>query len=178
MRYGRLSMSLCAALASASAACHDASEPTSPRLAPSAIASAAASNGGAPAPSGFDLVTDEICPGIDLHLEASGKAKTLGVGKAGAVTIFLSPGQDARLTNLSTGKSVTVSISGAFHETVTDNGTVVTVITGRNLTFDPEADVHFALTDGVFSFAFDADGNLVEPRAGKGRIVDACALVS
>ena len=178
MRYQSLYLSLCLAAAGVTAACRDGVGPAAPVLAPPAGARAAASNGGGPSETGFDLVTDELCPGISLHLEVSGKTKTLTAGPGGALAIILSPGQEARLTNLSTGKPVTLSISGAFHQTVRPNGDVVTVITGQNLTYDPVAPIHFALTDGVFSYVLDAVGNLVEPRDGKGRIVDVCTLIA
>ena len=169
---------LYAALACTAAACGDPLDPVAPRVTTGAAALAAASNGGAPAPNEFELVSDELCPGISLQLEGSGKAKTLTVGKNGTVTIFLSPGLDVRLTNLSTGKQVTVPISGASHQQVDPSGNLVTVMTGRNLSFDPIAEPHFAFTSGAFSFAFDPSGTLVQPRQGQGQITDACALIS
>jgi hypothetical protein len=51
----------------------------------------------------------------------------------------------------------------------------VTVVTGRNVLFDPEAG--FVLAIGTFSFAFDPAGNLVQPLSGRGRTIDICKLI-
>lgn len=178
MQYKPPYLPVCVALACAATACSDRPDPVSPGPAPHATAWAASSNAGAPAPTESELVSDDFCPGFSVRLEASGKAKTLTVGRNGGVTIFLSPGLDVRLTNLSTGKQVTVPISGASHQTVKPNGDVVTVMTGRNLSLDPITEPHFAFTSGAFSFVLDASGSLVQPRQGEGQITDACALIS
>ena len=166
------------ALACVASACSERFDPVSPHLGTPAVAFAANSNGSAPTSTELDLVSDALCPGITFRLEGRGKTKTLTVGKEGGVTIFLSPGLDVRLTNLATGKQVTVPISGASHQTVNANGEIETVMTGRNLSYDPVDEPHFAFTSGVFTYVVDAAGNLIEPRHGSGQITDACALIS
>ncbi|HKH10443.1 MAG TPA: hypothetical protein VKA73_04785 [Rubrobacter sp.] len=109
-----------------------------------------------------------------VRLEMSGKAKTIDLPGDGF--IFTSPGLTATLTNVDTGEQETVAITGALHQTTLDNGDVVTRATGRNLLGDPEAG--FVIASGNFSFAFDAQGNLVQPLSGDGRLVDVCGILS
>ena len=79
------------------------------------------------------------------------------------------------MTNLFNSHQVTLNVTGAFHQTTEANGDVVTVVTGRNLLGDPEAG--FVLAIGNFSFAFDANNNLIQPLAGKGTLTDICGLI-
>jgi hypothetical protein len=108
-----------------------------------------------------------------IQLSGKGKAITLSGGR----TIFTSPGLNASITNEDNpAHQVTLNITGAFHQTVRANGDVETVVTGRNLLFDPEAG--FVLARGTFSFVFDAQGNLIQPLSGQGQLTDVCALLS
>jgi hypothetical protein len=109
-----------------------------------------------------------------VRLEYSGKAKTLQL--PGERFIFTSPELTATLTNLDTGEQETVVITGAFHRTTLENGDVVTEATGRNLLGDPEAG--FVIAIGNFSYVFDAEGNLIQPLAGEGQLIDVCTLLS
>ena len=70
---------------------------------------------------------------------------------------------------------MTLNITGIFHVTTEPDGDVVTVATGRNALLDPIAG--FVLTQGNFTYTFDADGNLIAPLSGRGRVTDICALV-
>jgi len=104
-------------------------------------------------------------------------------GKAGTITlpggrfIFTSPGLHAALTNLTDqAKSVTLNITGTFHQSTDSNGDTVTVVTGRNLLGDPDAG--FVLAIGSFSFKFDKNGNLVQPLSGTGQLIKVCPLIS
>jgi hypothetical protein len=111
--------------------------------------------------------------GVEILL--TGKAKTIDL--PGDRFIFTSPGLDATLRNLDDpSKQVTLNVTGAFHQTTTQDGSVVTVTTGRSLLFDPQAG--FVLAIGHFSFVFDADQNLIQPLEGQGQLVDACALIA
>lgn len=110
--------------------------------------------------------------GVELSL--TGKAKAIEL--PGSRVIVTSPGLDATATNLDDlSKQVTLNITGVFHETTEQDGSVVTVVTGRNLLFDPQAG--FVLAIGNFSFVFDADGNLIQPLEGQGRLIDVCAAI-
>src|SRR5690349_661997 len=104
-----------------------------------------------------------------------GKAKTIEL--PGGRTIATSPGLSATLTNVDDPENETVlNITGVFHITVSENGDVKTVVTGRNLLNDPEAG--FVLAIGTFSFIFDAAGNLIQPLTGQGQLIDVCGLLS
>jgi hypothetical protein len=110
-----------------------------------------------------------------MRLDLSGKAKTIELPNG--AFIFTSPGLDVTITNLDSPENQAMfNITGTFHQTTNpENGEVTTVVTGRNLLFDPEAGTNIAI--GNFSFVFDAEGNLVQPLAGEGRLIDVCALL-
>jgi len=81
------------------------------------------------------------------------------------------------LTNLSDPvKSVTLNITGTFHQSTDTNHDTVTIVTGRNLLGDPDAG--FVLAIGSFSYKFDAAGNLVQPLMGTGQLIKVCPLIS
>jgi len=139
----------------------------------------AQSNGGKPThvdEEPIDLDSGAVFGNCDfpVRLEYSGKAKTLQL--PGERFIFTSPGLTATLTNVDSGKQETVVITGAFHQTTLENGNVVTEATGRNLLGDPEAG--FVIAVGNFSYAFDAEGNLIQPLEGEGQLIDVCTLLS
>jgi hypothetical protein len=107
-------------------------------------------------------------------LSVAGNAGVINL--PGGRVIFTSPGTNATLTNLSDpSKTVTLNITGSFHQS-TQNGNTVTVVTGRNLLGDPVAG--FVLAIGTFSFVFDASGNLVQPLTGFGQLISVCKLIS
>ncbi len=142
-----------------------------------AVPVVSAQPGGGP-PEPIDETPQELDPGVVCEFgvlyEETGKTKEIDLPGDRTTTIF--PGARATLTNLETGKRVTLNITGTFDERVLENGDVLTVLRGRNLAFDPEAG--FVLTKGRFSFAFDAEGNLIQPLSGKGKLVDVCGLLS
>ena len=113
-----------------------------------------------------------------IQLDLSGKAKTIELPNG--AFIFTSPDLNVTITNLDNGEQASFNITGAFHQTTDPvTGDVTTVITGRNLPFDPKAGVN--LTIGNFSFVFDAEGNLIqsfEDTDGKGQVIDVCALLA
>jgi hypothetical protein len=110
---------------------------------------------------------------VELHLTGKGKTIELPGGR----TLVTSPGQTVVVTNLDDpSHSVTLKIPGAFHITTAPNGDVLTVVTGRNLLFDPEAG--FVLAIGRFQYRFDSGGNLVEPLNGRGQLLDVCQMVA
>lgn len=104
----------------------------------------------------------------------SGKGKTIEL--PGGRTIFTSPGLKATLTNLDNPENqVTLNVTGSFHQTIQENGDVETVATGRSLLYDPVAGL--VLTNGRFTYVFDAEGNLIQPLNGKGQVTDVCNLL-
>ena len=126
--------------------------------------------------AGDDTVLGGSCD-FPIQLDLSGKAKTIELPNG--AFIFTSPDLDVTITNLDNGEQASFNVTGSFHQTTAENGDVTTVITGRNLPFDPEAGVN--LTIGNFSFVFDAQGNLLqsfEDTDGKGQVIDVCALLA
>jgi hypothetical protein len=111
-------------------------------------------------------------PKFITRSSGKGKVITLPDGRR----ILTSPGLYVTVTNVETGEQATFNITGTLHETTNlETGEVTTRITGRNLLFDPEAGV--VLTIGPFTYVFDAEGNLIQPFVGKGKVTDVCALL-
>jgi hypothetical protein len=111
---------------------------------------------------------------FDVEVSFSGLAGEIDL--PGNRFIFTAPQLTATLTNLENGRSVTLSITGAFHQSTDQNGNVTTVATGRNLLGDPIAG--FVLAIGDFSFVFDSNGNLIQPLTGQGQLIDVCSLIN
>jgi hypothetical protein len=136
-------------------------------------------NGGAPEDVSGTIPPEVVAqfPGacsfpMQLDLSGKGKVITLPDGRR----ILTSPGLHVTVTNMDNGEQATFNITGTFHETTNlETGEVTTVVTGRNLLFDPEAGV--VLTIGNFSFVFDDEGNLIQSFEGKGQVIDVCALL-
>jgi hypothetical protein len=114
-----------------------------------------------------------------LEITLSGKSKTVELSDDRF--IFLSPGQEATLTNLDdSSHSLTLNITGSFHQTTLEDGSVLTEYDGRNLLADPSIDdgePGFVLAIGHFSTIFDNQGNLVQPLEGQGQIVNVIDLL-
>ena len=130
--------------------------------------------------AGFELLieaNDKDFPGtcnFPVLVEATGDVKTIELPNG--TTLFVFPGLEATLTNPATGTSETYSVTGANRVLPPDEeGVVVTEVTGRNLLIDPEAG--FVVASGNFSFAFDEEGNLVQPLEGEGQLIDVCELL-
>jgi len=135
--------------------------------------------GGAPIDAGFELL---INPGdypgtcsFPVLLEVDGKGKTIELPNG--TFLATSPGLNATLTNPETGAQETYNVTGSVR-TTTDpvSGDVVTELRGRNLAIDPQAG--FVVVAGNYSFAFDANGNLIEPLSGNGQLIDVCEALA
>jgi hypothetical protein len=130
-----------------------------------------------PVSGSLDLPADAFRPGacpFPINIEQAGKAGTIAL--PGGRYIFTSPHLTITVKNLSDPtKIVTLVAPGAFHQTTAADGTVTTVVTGRNVLGDPVAG--FVLAIGTFSFATDAQGNLLQSLDGKGQLIDICALI-
>jgi hypothetical protein len=111
---------------------------------------------------------------FDVQGTLTGKTKTITL--PGDRLIITSPGAHITLTNLSDpSKTVTLNITGSFHQSTTQAGDMLTVVTGRNLLGDPDAG--FVLAIGNFSFAFHGSV-LVQPLIGNGQLIHVCTLIS
>jgi hypothetical protein len=156
-------------------ACVD--QPTAPAvsLEPGSIAAARANAGGRPidATFSFDVPAGDVCD-FGLHFDATEKERTIEL--PGDRTLQIFPGALWTVTSVSNGNQETFRIPGSFHTTTLANGNVKTVLTGRNLGFDPVPG--FVLMMGTFSIVFDAEGNLIQPLQGSGQLIDVCSLLS
>jgi hypothetical protein len=141
------------------------------------LARAGSGRGSPPVPvSGSFIVRGGSVPGCDFDVEVSFSGLAGEIDLPGNRFIFTAPQLTATLTNLQNGRSVTLSITGAFHQSTDQNGNVTTVATGRNLLGDPVAG--FVLAIGDFSFVFDSNGNLIQPLTGQGQLIDVCSLIN
>lgn len=135
-------------------------------------------NGGAPADaSGTIVVNPGDYPGscnFPFSLDLSGKGKTIELPDRSL--IMTSPGLDVTVTNLQNNEQATFNITGSVHQSTSENGDVVTVVTGRNFATDPVAGTTVVI--GRYSFVFDANGTLIQPQTGTGQRIDICALLS
>jgi hypothetical protein len=114
-----------------------------------------------------------------LEIALSGKSKTIELSDDRF--IFLSPGLEATLTNLDDpSNSLTLNITGSFHQTTSEDGSVLTEYDGRNLLGDPSIDDGergLVLAIGHFSTIVDNEGNLVQPLEGQGQVVNVIDLL-
>ena len=134
--------------------------------------------GGAPIDAGFSLL---INPGdfpgtcsFPVLLETDGKGKTIELPNG--TFLATSPGLNATLTNTETGAQETYNVTGSVRTLPVKDGIAVTELRGRNLTIDPQAG--FVVVAGNYSFAFDEEGNLVQPLSGNGQLIDVCEALA
>jgi hypothetical protein len=110
-----------------------------------------------------------------MQLEISGKTKTIEQGNGDTISIY--PNWTVTVTNTDTDEEATFKVTGANHLSTLENGNVQTVMTGRNLAFDPEAGTFVSM--GHFTFVNTPDNMTnVVPVSGTGRMIDVCALLS
>jgi hypothetical protein len=142
-------------------------EPATTRPSPMSIAA------GGPPVETVDSYVSTTC-GFEILVEANGKLKEIPLPGGRVKVLF--PAFRGRLTNVATGKQVSLSITGSFHITAIPNGDTEIVYTGRN-TFDDPFAGRFLLLIGHFREVFDQDFNPVVPLGGTGRMVDVCQLL-
>jgi hypothetical protein len=114
-----------------------------------------------------------------LEFALSGKSKEIDLPDDRV--IIVSPGLEATLTNLDDpSNSLTLNITGSFHQTTLEDGSVLTEFDGRNLLADPfidDGEPGLVLAIGHFSFIVDNQGNLVQPLEGQGQVVNVIDLL-
>ena len=123
------------------------------------------------------IITEEQFTGacsFPVAFEPTGKEKQIELPNG--TLLITSPGLDVTLTNTETGTSETFNVTGAVRVLPPEEGIQVTEVTGRNLLIDPDAG--FVVASGNFSFAFDEEGNLVQPLEGEGRLIDVCEALA
>lgn len=125
----------------------------------------------------FVVPPDTLSESQDFPLEItlSGKAKTIELPDDSE--ILLSPGLKATLTNLDDpSHSLTLNITGSFHQTMLEDGSIVTEYNGRNLLADPfidDGEPGLVLAIGHF---VDNDSDMLPPE-GQGQIVNVIDLL-
>jgi hypothetical protein len=107
-------------------------------------------------------------------VEATGKSKAIE-SPTGEV-VGVSTNTKVTVTNVDSGKTVTYSVNGTFHNSTDADGNVTTTATGSNLLTD--ANYGVVITNGTFTFTFDKKGKLVQGLSGTGNITDVCAALS
>ena len=125
------------------------------------------------------VVVDEFLLSVSqdfpLEIVISGKSKTIEL--SGDRTISLSPGLKATLTNLDDpSNALTLNITGSFHQTMLEDGSILTEYNGRNLLADPfidDGEPGLVLAIGHF---VDNDSDML-PVEGQGQIVNVIDLL-
>ncbi len=162
------SLTISLSLVCALAACVDQQLPIAPAEYPAVTAS---SSSGPPTPVNLSFILDGPC-GFSVLVELDGKEKVKEL--PGGLLVISSPGLNATLTNLDTGKQAIEGITGTIRVTFHENGDAELGLTGRNLV---EVENGLFITIGNWSLTVDLDGNSVQPLQGKGKLIDVCELL-
>ena len=162
----RLMTLICCALTFT--ACTNSEAPVAPTL---AVPKALANQGGAPEPLDVEFELD-VC-GFPIDARIFGKEKF--IAHPNGRLLIAAPSEAVTLTNVETGKTTTLGITGMIQVTFLENGDAVLDLSGRSL-FE-RADGLF-LTVGNWSATIDLSGNEAVPLNGTGRLIDVCALLS
>jgi hypothetical protein len=132
-----------------------------------------------PAP-GDVTITGQCAFPVLGHIEG-GEIATTFFDKAGnpVKLIGVFPGQTLTLTNLDTGKSITVSDAGSFHATAAPDGSLKVSITGHGpipneVTGEPGI---WYLDGGHILVALDAEGNLTSVEV-RGNLINLCSQLA
>jgi hypothetical protein len=132
-----------------------------------------------PAP-GDMVFTDQCAFPVLGHIEG-GEINTTFTDKSGDPVKLLGvfPGQTLTLTNLDTGKSITVVNAGSFQARAERDGSVTISITGRGPIPDFIAGEPglWYLNGGRVVVTFDADGNVTSVDVS-GNLVDLCTQLA
>ena len=149
-----------------------------------AVASAASANKPTReiVPGQADVVFTDQCGFPVLgHIEG-GEIITTFTDKAGTavkqITVF--PGNKATLTNLVTGKSITLPLTGSSSARLQPDGSVLYAATGHGL-FAPNpvtGEPGIWYLSGRGTVGMDAAGNLTSPPAASGKLVNLCARLA
>jgi hypothetical protein len=167
-------------LACAAVACSERQSPVAP------IATVlAASNAGAPQPVDptpfIDPFFSAIC-GFPVQVVSDGKLKEIVL--PGDRIIVTGPGFTVTLTNLTSGRTERLVLTGSLHRTTLPNGNFDYVWIGLNIVaFDDSFPNIFAnsvlLITGRYSLVVDpATGGIVQALHGNGQIIDLCDVLS
>ncbi len=140
-----------------------------------AVVGATGAQAASPQPVHDDVVgaPGEFCAFAEaLHYE--GKIKVIDL--PGGRTIVTSPGLTVTATNLATGKSVSLSITGPGFDAPRADGLIDVTLNGRNLM---SGEGSTQLLVGRTTLVLDpTTGLAVAPPTPPARVVDVCALIA
>lgn len=119
------------------------------------------------------LITDQCAFPVLAHIDGV-EIITTFTDRAGnpIKQIGVFPGNTITLTNLDTGKSITVSGTGSFHARAEADGSVSVKVTGHGPVPNPMAGIWY-LSGGRFVATFDAEGNIMSVDS-TGNLVNLC----
>lgn len=129
---------------------------------------------------GSEILSDEFC-GFAVELVIEGKG---GLILFDDRAILTAPGMEAQLTNMATGKTVSLKIQGTFHDTFLDEegDHIRTLNVGRNLLygyFDGDPGIFLTIgkivTESVLS-VFPWEFEVIESES-PGKMIDVCAML-
>ncbi|MGB8337755.1 MAG: hypothetical protein WCD07_00570 [Burkholderiales bacterium] len=120
----------------------------------------------------------DLCS-FPLKFTGDGKLKIIFL-KGGQRIIGMAPGVVNTITNLDQPDKVfTRKVGGSTHVTNAVDGSALIELRGQLYYFGGPTDSPSGLwlLIGNYSLAFDATGNLTQPLAGQGRMIDICGLL-
>ena len=124
--------------------------------------------------SGEATYFDDVDCGFPVQIDIFGSTITI-VSASGDRVFGAFPGGRATLTNLDTGRSLTVNIAGPFHQSFAADGSTTLTSTGPALFFlEFRGDPGITLLDGRFVWTFDSQGNETS-FSSVGKTRDLCA---
>ena len=132
-------------------------------------------------PAGDRLINDQCTFPVLGHIEGS-EIQTTFTDRAGNPIRLLAvfPGNRLTLTNLDTGKSITLGATGSFHLRVEPDGSGSAMVTGQGAWPDGnpitgEAGIWYQ--SGRVSATFDAEGNTTSIKS-TGKLVNLCTQLA
>ncbi len=137
-----------------------------------------------PAPESFRFAAGEVCafPVLIEFPESKNKAVTFTDDSGNPVRQIITGKLRARVTNLATGESLAVNVSGPAFLTFTESGLATVTLGGRGLLFlragidAPPAGIF--LVSGQLVLAIGPEGEVTEIVSRTGQIQDLCAALA
>ena len=123
----------------------------------------------------FDLAADPLWCSFPIHIDVVGTGKVIDHGDGRTTEVY--QGFRVTVTNLADPtKSTTFNVPGTVRNLPQEDGTVVHVMTGPNLSGDTNGGLAF--TVGRFVWVTDASGAVIVHRNGNGRFEPACPMIA
>lgn len=112
--------------------------------------------------------------GFPVQFRVTGKSKVI---EHGDQLITIGPAQKGTFINTAAGKSVSLNLSGTFHETVLADGDLVGKATGHNLFAGPGVE-GLLYTTGKVSYRVDAASGSLTITEPSAKTVNVCDLLT